>query len=834
MISEGLDISFLVRISICFLLQIMLTTISSNSTVAAQLFDELLIGEIVNRQGHTFSASWGDVDGDGVLDLFVANGNRGGVDPRNILYRNNGDNSFTNISDGKNSMGRENTPAGLWIDYDEDGDLDLIATNLGGTIQQFRNDGLGEFIQIHDSFISNLRTSSRKIGPADFDNDGDLDLFISQRRESDNILLRNTGFGVYERVSDGIIVQDGGDSTCIEWADIDNDHDLDVLVCNAFGNNFLYENLGDGRFGKNIKTPITNDGGRSGGGSWADFDSDGDLDLYVANVDEENNFYYRNEGDWLFTKVTEGDHVNSGGSSNSSTAIDVDNDGDLDLFVTNLTGPNQLFLNDGNGHFVRALFTGFSSAGQITASAAWGDFDRDGDLDVYLSNLTDSKGDFGKNQLLINTTQESENNWLHLRLKGVVSNNHAVGARIRVVAGELGNGSGIIREINGGSGSSTGAYEVAFGLGHETMVDSLEVSWPSGLLQFFTDVEPNQILDLLEPNAAIVHNPIRAINPHDDIQIDSEIQNFDLSLQSVKVFYRLVGSSNYLPIEAVEIASGHYRVTIKNVVKDAEYYIRADFLDFSIQDGSPDSPHTVIIRTNAPRIESVVDVPHDDGRRVLVNWFASVLDVDIDQLPFYSVWRSVSVGKTSVTSETSMANTLNASTSTIVLNNGNSWEWLSNQPALRLESYSFAAETLFDRSSSTDGKHLFMVVAHTANPNIFYESDPVGGYSIGSSDNIGVFSEDEETLPEHVLLTGNYPNPFSSTTTIAYTLPDAEFVTIEMFDMLGRRIQVLVADARAGGTHEVMFDGTRYTAGTYFYVIRTGKTVEKRALVLVK
>jgi hypothetical protein len=177
----------------------------------------------------------------------------------------------------------------------------------------------------------------------DYDNDGDLDLFVANELQN-NFLYQNNGDGTFIKITSGAIVNDGGRSVSSSWGDYDNDGDLDLFVANylASENNFLYQNNGDGTFTKITTGAIVTDGGRSYGSIWGDYDNDGDLDLFVTNYWGDNNFLYQNNGDGSFTKITSGAIVNDGGYSYGSSWGDYDNDGDLDLFVANIVENNYI------------------------------------------------------------------------------------------------------------------------------------------------------------------------------------------------------------------------------------------------------------------------------------------------------------------------------------------------------------------------------------------------------------------------------------------------------------------------------------------------------------
>ncbi|MGH7453435.1 MAG: FG-GAP repeat domain-containing protein, partial [bacterium] len=216
---------------------------SFSSNLEAQTFTKIVAGAIVNDGSNSTGASWADYDGDGFLDLFVANGN---LTPQNdLLYRNNRNGTFTQITGGNIVTDGGSSMGGAWGDYD---------------------------------------------------NDGDADLFVANRQGENNFLYRNEGSGAFVKITTGNIVTDGGNSNSSSWVDLDNDGDLDLYVINFSEADFLYRNDGNGTFTRITTGPPVTDISFSITGVWADYDNDGDLDLFISNGGNQNNFLYRNEG----------------------------------------------------------------------------------------------------------------------------------------------------------------------------------------------------------------------------------------------------------------------------------------------------------------------------------------------------------------------------------------------------------------------------------------------------------------------------------------------------------------------------------------------------------
>ena len=265
--------------------------------------------------------------------------------------------------------------------------------------------------------------------------------------------------------------------------DYDNDGDIDILCGGLFRNDI------------NETNSFTEVG--SYGDTFVDYDNDGDLDLYVVNGRGERCSLYRNDVDTigLFTDVTAEMKVgDTGRYANSASWGDYDNDGDLDLYVVNgvSKAPSHLYRNDiseGNG-FVKTVE--MANAGSAMGGS-WGDFDSDGDIDYYL--VGSYPGYVMRNRLYQNNNSENGNHWLHINAIGTISNRAAIGTTIQVVAGDLTQ----LRYVESSSGyGSQNSLPVEFGLGAHSTVDSVIIKWPSGRVQNLTDVEVNQFLTVFD------------------------------------------------------------------------------------------------------------------------------------------------------------------------------------------------------------------------------------------------------------------------------------------------------------------------------------------------
>jgi hypothetical protein len=426
-----------------------------NSGAPGFTFTKVTSGAIVNSHGRSDGSSWADVDNDGRTDAFVVNW----YGDNNLFYHNDGGGAFTQITSGPpvNDGGYSETCA--WGDYDNDGHIDLYVTNSGQTTGDpnflYHNNGDGTFTKVTSGPPVEDHFLSRGANWVDYDGDGDMDLFVANEGDQPNNLYRNmlmeTGTASFERVTSGEIVTDARAS----WS-----------------------------------------------GSWGDYDNDGDLDLFVANWNGESNSLFRNNGDGTFTRIATGIEVNDGGYSACAGWGDFDNDGDLDLYVTNAYGTGRkvnflyknLLIETGSPDFQK-ITTGI----EVTELGwsygfAWGDYDNDGDLDLMVAKTWNNN----ENNSLFRNDNSDGDHWLELRCEGTASNRSAVGATVRVSALIQGTRTHLMRAIEGQSGYCGQNLIAHFGLGDAPVVDTLRIDWPSGASDQFVSVPADRIVHVRE------------------------------------------------------------------------------------------------------------------------------------------------------------------------------------------------------------------------------------------------------------------------------------------------------------------------------------------------
>ncbi len=478
------------------------------SRVLTSQFKRIEVGDIVNDGGGSGSVNWIDVNNDGYEDLFVSNSDYPSTG-RPYLYMNLGDGAFVRTT-GDPIVSTGNTGCATFGDYNNDGNIDAFVGGYGDFyLNLLHGLGAGSFA-FTPAGISDQDVLSASW--SDYDADGDLDLYLGttkmhgHRWGQPNMLYRNDN-GVFTRISENAIVADTGYSYGVAWSDYDGDGDQDLFTTNFCDEdnpdgfdyigqgNRLYRNNGDGTFVSTGEGDIVSAIGGSFGGSWGDYDNDGDQDLYVTNagVGDTANFLYRNDGGDNFTGIEGGEEVNIAGNSRSGSWGDFDNDGYLDIVVTTFGGslPNYLFHNNGDGTFTRVFESLFDNGAVMSVGSAWGDYDKDGDLDLVIAN-------YGSDNELFENTGNG-NNWISVQCVGVISNKSAIGTKVRVKSVIGGLPVRQLREISAQTGfNSQSSLRAHCGLGDAASIDSILVEWPSGYTDTLLGVEPNQLLVVFE------------------------------------------------------------------------------------------------------------------------------------------------------------------------------------------------------------------------------------------------------------------------------------------------------------------------------------------------
>jgi hypothetical protein len=481
---------------------------SAAQAASDAIFTKITTGSVVTDSGVSWSGAWADYDGDGFLDLFVTNG--GSNNASNFLYHNNGDGSFTRVLNSTLVQDRSDFHGCAWVDWNNDGYPDLAVVTDGFGNFLYQNNGDGSFTKLtNNDIVSDSVQTSSVVAWGDFDRDGYLDCFIGNFQNNPNSLYRNLGNGTFLKVTAGASVADSATAAGAAWVDYNKDGWPDLFVSNfQAGENLLYRNAGLAGFTKMTSVDagsIITDADRAGGCAWGDYDNDGYPDVYLTSLSNpaQPGWLYHNNGDGTFTHVTDpktGSILTDVTKGAGCAWADYDNDGYLDLFVARIGYRNLLYHNNGDGTFT-GVETGApvedNGAGINSWSVAWGDYNNDGFLDILVANGGSAVAVAQPNSLYKNNG--NANAWIKIRCEGTASNRSGIGAKVRIKAVIAGKEVWQLREISHGGGWSSSPREAHFGLGDATNISTIRIEWPSGTVQTVENVRPKQSLVLTEP-----------------------------------------------------------------------------------------------------------------------------------------------------------------------------------------------------------------------------------------------------------------------------------------------------------------------------------------------
>ena len=503
-----------------------------------QSFGEQKLSSLLESTGS--GCAWLDYNNDGLLDLYVLSGrylegvtNNSKPDGRNAtnhLYRNNGDGTFTDVT-AKAGVPGTGYAVGVTVgDYDNDGYPDIYVTNWGSAVL-YHNNGNGTFTDV--TAKAGVENKHYGAGAAfvDYDRDGRLDLFVGNYVQYDpkekksyytadafagpldyegdaSRLFHNNGDGTFTDVTERAGLADpSGRAMGVTVGDFDNDGWPDIYIANDAMESFLYHNNHDGTF-KNIAADRGVAFGANGenpsamGPVFADYDNDGTLDLFVSDM-RYHRLYSNSPGDGLFTDKTitasiaqvSGQYVGWGDG-----VYDFDNDGWKDIFIVNgglhwlVPQEDSLLRNNGNGTFtdVSNQAGPYFQTKKVGRGACFADYDNDGLMDAFVVVL-------GGKGILLHAKSPAgtvRNHWLTLKLTGTRSNRDGFGARIEAVSGDL---KQVVESVPQSGYLSQNDPRPHFGLGVHSEVDKLTIRWPSGVTQVLDHVKADQILAVTEP-----------------------------------------------------------------------------------------------------------------------------------------------------------------------------------------------------------------------------------------------------------------------------------------------------------------------------------------------
>lgn len=482
-----------------------------------------------------------DYDNDGDMDLYLLNGTylEGISDPEgeifkntpNQLYRNNGDDTFTDVTVEAGVGDQHWSMAAGALDYDGDNDVDIYLLNYGPNIF-YRNNGDGTFSNITDLLglggpktLNGYTKWSVGVSFWDYNLDGRVDMMVGNFLAFDPSYVSSTtpdmmphpseyngqASLLYHQNEDGTfkeITRDIGlyypQSKCMGLTlfDYDDDGDLDLFQGNDHQKNFLFRadgNLSFSEVGQKSGVAVNDQGMPTGSmhGTIGDVDADGLIDLLV--VDLRYGALYRNTGNGIFTDITQSSGVKAGFAGKGAwgaALFDFDNDGDLDLFSANglaeelVEQPPLLMENNGSGHFTDIganISPYFKDLRSGRGAAVW-DYDNDGDLDIIVSHI-----DLRATPVLLRNESGSRNHWLGLTLVGSKGPASAIGAKVIVKAGDL---EQTLVNQWATSYLSYNDPRLHIGLGKYNRIDRLEISWPNGKTEVFVQLNVDRYMTI--------------------------------------------------------------------------------------------------------------------------------------------------------------------------------------------------------------------------------------------------------------------------------------------------------------------------------------------------
>lgn len=612
------------------------------------------------------SVLWGDYDNDGDLDVLVIGRTDTGAVAK--IYRND-DGSFVDIKAGIQGVFDSNPAA--WMDYDNDGDLDIFLSGAttwpyGSPVTKIYQNNSGTFNDIGVSLPALTGTFNAW---GDYDNDGDLDLLLAGATIPGLVfttgVYRNNGGGNFTNINAGLPGLWGGAAA---WGDYDNDGDLDLLLT-GYGDYGVTSEIYRNDAGLFSITDINLQMVNSSGVAWGDFDNDSDLDILLTGnppgpTDKYSRVYRNDNGSFSSLDVFDKEF-----SSGGCTWGDYDNDGDLDGVLSGQSedGINQtiVYRNDG------AIFTNIlcNISGGLAGTAAFGDYDNDGDLDLIVSGTTTTD--------IVNP-----------------SPNYPF---VKIYRNNLGTNT---FNQNTLPTAPTGLSSAVIG-------NNTTLSW-------------NKSIDNETPQVSLTYN-IRVGTTPGGVQIVPPLS---------------IISTGYRKIVQLGNTNHQNNLIIKNL-PPGKYYWSVQTIDGAYAGSVFSGEHSFDILSPlfSPEIVSIKDIPNDQGGYVTLKWNASSLDTNVNGLPYYSIWRALPEGMEVLEANcTQNSGEFKKQSHVYRVKKYNginyAWEWITNLPAHRFSSYSYTAQTLYDSSHKVDGKHYFLVSAQTNNPDIFYDSNIDSGHSV--------------------------------------------------------------------------------------------------------
>lgn len=573
-----------------------------------------------------------DYNNDHYMDLYFTGGYSD-----DKLFRNNGDGTFTDVSavSGISHIDTTLTIGVVTGDLDNDGFRDIFVSTRSATPSiLWKNNGDGTFTDISiasginrtsDGITEQKQSFSATMG--DFNLDGYLDIYMVnwidtlgylydtednlfgfEHQCAPNRLYLNNGDMTFTEVADVLGVKDLGCGLATTFSDYDNDSDMDILIANDFGEWVIPDALYQNNFPQNSFTNLSESSGFDSqlygmGIGVGDYDQDGDLDYYKTNIGR--NVLLNNQGDGTFIDTTQfagvEDHYIDGIAPFLSIGwgagfVDFDHDTYLDLFVANGrvgspqffpsrdSMPDRLFKNNGEGTFSDVTIEeGLVSYG-LSRGFSYGDLDNDGDVEMIFTCVPNVSLGIPASPVVFKNNLNNDKNWLKVKLRGTVNNRDALGSHILIYV----DGKSWVHEIGGGGqGHNSQHSSIAhFGLGNAAVVDSLIVNWPGGNTpdQVFYNIEANRMIEIIEgeDDFIFIHGLVATAQPvaqATQVKLfpnpSSNLLNIELDLyepSDVQINLLTIGGRPIATISNNFKNAGHHKIT-SQVNQNAGVYL---------------------------------------------------------------------------------------------------------------------------------------------------------------------------------------------------------------------------------------------------------------------
>jgi PKD repeat protein len=796
--------------------------------------------------------------------------------------------TFSRVLDSSNPIvtatggGTVGYSGAAWVDYDNDGDIDLFAC----PDVLYKNNGGGQFTEVtnHGIGIGLPHAPATGVTWADMDNDGDIDCLYSGPA---SVLYRNNGKDsgfTFTRITRGDISSVNNRGWAGAWGDMDNDGLVDPIITHPRGfvgtavKNPFFRNLGAGEFMKITTGDVVAELAPYTVATWYDYDMDGDQDLFIGSGPAgvaARDYIFKNmlkeTGTADLVRINNGIIGTDLVDGQVWNWIDYDNDGDLDAYLTNYSGVtnNNLYRND------QGIYTKMTveSAGMIVSSNnnslsnIWVDFDNDGDLDCYITrdgprlsayyanngngifakidsvpmakiigpHIAAVAGDYdndgdmdlfvisgsGANELYRNG-QPAANNWLMVTVNGYPHNRSAIGAKVKVKATVNGKSYWQFREISAqNSFNGHNSLTAHFGLGDASLIDSLVIEWLSGTRKVMTNVPAKQHLTITEEGSP---KYLRSV-----FTADNTMEQVPMTVHFTDLSY---GDSTSAPVSW-----------------------KWDFDNDGTIDASVRSPQFTYSVPDTYTVKLIVSDGVKSDTLIRRDYIAA-----LPALP------SISVNTTQVNFGPIDVNTVKKDTTIYVYNYGKGKDSLTVELVYGITTSGTVkpdSALSISPKSFTLGLKDSVGVTFTIHPRRVNRTNLTITYTpkivITSRFNSGakVFEKNMffklsgslleapgvPAIPNVYALEQNFPNPFNPETNIRFSIPTGvassgndgnSRVVLEVFSVLGERVAVLVDEEKAPGSHSVQWNATGFASGLYYYRLKTNEFTETKKLLLVK